>query len=122
MVSLFPSENVTDTAHFESALVNLVNYISSVATQARIIITGQFWTNQVKETACIQAAATTGATYVRIDQFDTAAYKERVGNSVFGDDYQWHQIDNAAVAEHPSDAGMQAIANAILDGLFSYAF
>jgi len=113
-------ENVRDDTHFEVALTSLVNYLKleEVAPNARIVITGQYWTNAFREAACYNAAVATGSTFVQINQFDTPAYKERVGNYVYGDDNQLHMINNTGVAEHPSDAGMLGIAEAILNGVF----
>ena len=110
-------ENVKDVTNYELALVSLVNYLKLIAPDAQVLITGQFWTNAAKETACRNAATRTNSIFVQINQFDTPAYKERVGNLVYGDDNQWHYITDQGVADHPSDAGMQAIANAILDAI-----
>ena len=101
---------------FEDALCRLVAAIRTFINP-RIVITGQFWTNEVKEAACINAATRTGATYVPINQYYTADYIERVGNPVYGDDGLIHYIDNAAVAIHPSDLGMEKIAEAILNAI-----
>ena len=101
---------------FEDALCRLIATIRMFITP-RFVITGQFWTRPARETACINAAARTGATYVRINQYDTAEYKESVGNQVYGDDGYWHTIDNVAVADHPSDLGMEKIAEAILNAV-----
>lgn len=106
----------TDPGHvseFEAGLGRLIDAIR-LFINPRIVITGQYWTDAEKERACINAAANKGATYVRIDQYYTAEYKERVGNYVYGDDGQQHMIDNVAVAQHPSDLGMEKIAEAIL--------
>ena len=107
-------ENVRDDANFGDALFYLVNYLKQVAPGARVVITGQFWTNATREAACQSAATRSGSTFVQINQFDRPEYKETIGNSVYGDDGQWHQITDQFVAAHPSDAGMQAIADAIL--------
>ena len=103
--------------NFQVALYSLIMYLKEVAPAARIVVTGQYWTHAAKETACINAARAAGVTYVRINQYDTPEYKERVGGWVYGDDGNQHQINDAAVAEHPSDLGMQKIAEAILDAI-----
>ena len=108
-------ENVSyeHTATFESALRDLIAYIYTITPTTKIVITGQFWTNEDKETACINAAKYYNLTFVKINQYDTPVYKESVGNYVYGDDGQQHEITHAGVANHPSDIGMKAIANAI---------
>ena len=111
-------ENVSNTSGFQNALTNLYNYVTGIAPNARVIITGQFWPNSEKEAACKNVATAKGATYVKINQYGNSAYEERVGNYVYGDDGQWHMIDRSDVASHPSDAGMQAIANEILAVLY----
>ena len=107
-------ENVRDDANFGDALFYLVNYLKQVAPGARVVITGQFWTNATREAACQSAATRSGSTFVQINQFDRPEYKETIGNPVYGDDGQWHTVTDQFVAAHPSDAGMQAIADAIL--------
>lgn len=111
-------ENVEDPyePQFGAALGRLIDAIR-LFINPRIVITGQFWTNSVLEAQCINAAAQKGATYVQINQYDTAEYKERVGNPVYGDDGIQHYIDFAAVADHPSDLGMEKIAEAILNAV-----
>ena len=111
-------ENVQqDKAHFGYALINLVNELKSVASNARIIITGLFWSDSVKEAACVAAANSTGSTYVEIDQYDRDEYKERVGGIVYDANGGAHAINHAAVAAHPSDLGMEMIAKEILDAI-----
>ena len=101
---------------YADALCRLVAVIRSVISP-RFVITGQFWTNAAKEAACIDAASRTGSTYVQINQYYTEEYIERVGNPVYGDDGQTHYINNEAVAIHPSDLGMEKIAEAILNAI-----
>jgi lysophospholipase L1-like esterase len=110
-------ENVQDETNFELALVSVINYVKEKAPNARIVVTGQFWTRPAREIACRNAAIRTGSTYVRICQYDLPEYKETIGGLVYGDDGYQHAITDYMVAQHPSDAGMEAIANAILDAI-----
>ena len=111
-------ENVRDKTNFENALVVLIrDVIQQVAPSAKIIITGLFWSDAQKEAAIVNAASTTRVTYVEIDQYDTAEYKETVGGvsyDIYGNAYF---LTNAAVAAHPSDLGMEMIAKEILDAI-----
>ena len=102
---------------FEDNLWAMVNYIHLFSPNPRIVITGQFWTNAAKEAACINAARRQGATYVQINQYDTDEYKERVGNWLYDINGQLYQINDEGVAAHPSDLGMEKIAEAILDAI-----
>ena len=110
-------ENVVDKVSFENALVVLINTIESVARTAKIILTGLFWSDAQKEAACVNAANRTSATYVQIDQYDRAEYKESVGGIVYDAYGNPHEINNIAVAAHPSDLGMEMIAKEILDAV-----
>ena len=115
-------ENVKkeDISRFETELTNLYDYATGIAPNARVIITGQFWVNSAKETACRNVANAKHATFVQINQYGSSSvYMESIGNSVYGDDGQWHVITRADVASHPSDAGMQGIANEILSALYN---
>jgi hypothetical protein len=109
-------ENVPDSyvIYLEDSLVGLYDYVHEIAPSAQIIITGQYWYKPEKETACMNAASRTGATFVKLDQYGVAAYEEKVGNYVYGDDGLLHMINHPGVASHPSDLGMQAIANELL--------
>lgn len=111
-------ENVQDKTNFENALVVLIrDVIQVVAPSAKIIITGLFWSDAQKEAAIVNAASRTNVTYVEIDQYNTAEYKETVGGvsyDIYGNAYF---LTNAAVAAHPSDLGMEMIAKEILDAI-----
>ena len=104
-------------SQFETNLVALVNYVHLFSPNPRIVITGQFWTNAAKEAACINAARRQEVTYVQINQYDMPEYKETIGGLVYGDDGQQHAITDYMVAQHPSDLGMEKIAEAILNAV-----
>lgn len=101
----------------QALVENLIDSIKTNCPNAEIVITGMFWSNNTKETYLHNAATAKECTFVQINQFDTQAYKESVGNQVYGDDGQLHTIDNGGVAAHPSDAGMEAIADTIFNVL-----
>lgn len=110
-------ENVTDTSTFETRLNALVASVKSYCPDATIVMTGNFWTNQTKEGIIEAVAALNDCIFVPIDQYDTAEYKQSVGNQVYGDDGQLHTITDSGVAIHPNDAGMAAIAEEIIKSL-----
>lgn len=111
-------ENVQDKTNFENALIVLIrDVIQQVAPNAKIIMTGLFWSDAQKEAAIVNAASSTGVTYVEIDQYDRDEYKERVGGIVYDVSGNPYAITNAAVAAHPSDLGMEMIAKEILDAI-----
>jgi alpha-galactosidase len=113
-------ENVQDPnrTNFENALVVLIrDVIKVVAPSAKIVMTGLFWSDAQKEAAIVNAASRTNVTYVEIDQYDTAEYKETVGGLSYDTNGNAYYLNNAAVAAHPSDRGMEMIAKEILDAI-----
>ena len=102
----------------ENALVDFINHLISRAPSAQIIVTNQFWPNADKDAACYNAAVRTGVTFVNVNFGQYAACREVFGHLVWGDDGEQHAINHDGVASHPSDVGMQAIADAILGAIY----
>lgn len=113
MVVIRIGENVQSTSGYKANLLWLVDLVKSLVPNAMIIITGNFWTNESKDTIQKQVAEQTNSIWVRLAQLDTAENKSHIGAQVYGDDGQWHTVDNSGVANHPSDQGMKAIAECI---------
>ena len=109
-----PNGNVLS---FQSALGNLVDYIYSISPNAKVVITTMYWANTSKDAAIAGAANAKHIDLVSINQFGITAYEESVGHYVYGDDDAIHEITNSGVANHPSNVGMAAIANAILTAI-----
>lgn len=109
-----PSGNVLS---FQSALGNLVDYIYSISPNAKVVITTMYWANTSKDAAIAGAANAKNIDLIPISQFGITAYEESVGHYVYGDDDAIHEITNSGVANHPSNVGMAAIANAILTAI-----
>lgn len=109
-----PSGNVSS---FQSALGNLVDYIYSISQNAKVVITTMYWANTSKDAAIAGAANAKHIDLIPINQFGITAYEESVGHYVYGDDNAIHEITNSGVANHPSNVGMAAIANAILTAI-----
>ncbi|MGC5744376.1 SGNH/GDSL hydrolase family protein [Chryseobacterium sp. NFX27] len=105
-------ENATSipVATYKTEFRNLITYIQSKVPTARIIIGGMFWSNAGLEGAMQQIAIEKNLTYVDMSGLDIAANKSFIGDTVQGDDGQTHTVDNAGVANHPNNAGMEAIA------------
>lgn len=111
-------ENVSNTSGFEAALNSMIAYIYTVNANARILITSMFWANEAKDAALKNAATTNGLTYVKISQYGNSAYQEATGHYTYNTDFTAiSEITNSAVARHPSNKGMCAIANEILGAL-----
>jgi hypothetical protein len=99
-----------DSVDCENALKELVSSIKKINRSAIIYITGVFWPNATKETAIINVASSEKIKYINIDKYYTDSYLQEIGNQVYGDDGQYHVINNKGVANHPNDSGMSVIA------------
>ena len=108
-----PAANVSG---LQNALQNLINYIKGV-TNAKIVMTGMFYSNNTKENILSTVAANNGIDFIKILQLATSGNKEAVGHYVYGDDDAIHEINDSGVASHPNNKGMLAIANAILSDI-----
>ena len=115
-------ENVTYSANFKAEFKNLINYIISKEPQATILIGGTFWYSAEKDTDMKAVADELGITFVSMQGLDTPSNRATLSTQVYGDDNQWHTISDGGsiaqgVADHPSDAGMEAIAQRLFIGL-----
>ena len=117
LVVLRIGENVTYYADYQNQYKLLVQHIQTVNPNAQIILGGLFWTNEPIETAMRNVADELQLPYVVLNHLDTPTYKESLGNFVYGDDGELHEITNAGVAEHPSDLGMNEIAKSLFSAL-----
>jgi hypothetical protein len=111
-------ENVTNNNGFGSALNNLLAYIYSIAQNARVLVTSMFWANSATDEILKNFADSHGLTYVKINQFGYSAYEEAIGHYTYNTDFTAiSEITNTGVAQHPSNKGMCAIANEILNAI-----
>jgi len=110
-------ENVGSLTSFDVSLQNLVNYIKGKVPDARIIITGVFWTSPPKDSIFSAVARANNLTYVELSSLNIAANKAFMGATVYDAQGNTHFIDNQLVADHPNDIGMTAIANAIFKAI-----
>jgi len=111
-------ENVAETpeslATFTADYVDLIQYIQGKSPNATIILCTSYftWGNDIK-TSMINAAIALNLPYIDLDSLDIPANNSFIGAEVYGDDNILHTINDGAVAAHPSDVGMAAIANLI---------
>ncbi len=106
-------ENVENLTNFDVSLQDLVDYIKGKVPDARIIITGVFWTFAAKDSIFSAVARSNNLTFVELSSLNIAANKAFMGATVYDAMGNTHYIDNQLVADHPNDIGMTAIANAI---------
>ena len=112
-------ENIkyTDINDCEEWFTSLVEGIHSINNTASVFITGVFWTDPVKDAAIKNVAQKYNLKYINIDKICTSENMESLGNPVWGNDGEIHYIDYEAVAMHPNDSGMEAIAEAIYQAI-----
>lgn len=110
-------ENATYSGTFKAEFASLISYIKTKNTTAKILIGGVFWADNNKDTAMTQVAAENNMTFVKLSHLDSPSNRSYMGAQVKGDDGQWHTVNNTGVAAHPSDAGMDAIANELFNAL-----
>lgn len=117
-------ENVTWSSGYQAAFQALVEYVQSKAPLAQVIISGDYWTGHAATDADQQAiAAAKGLLYIPLVQLDTPANRSSESAVVSGADGVTHVISEAAglasaVAAHPGDAGMRAMADEIYNQMY----
>ena len=112
-------ENVDNLTNFDVSLQSLVNYIKGKVPDARIIITGVFWTSAPKDSIFSAVARSNNLTYVELSSLNIAANRAFMGATVYDAMGNIHFIDNQLVADHPNDIGMTAIANTIYKAIMN---
>ena len=108
-----------DSVECENALKELVLRIKTINRSAKLFMTGVFWPNATKETAIMNVASSENIKYINIDKYYTDSNIQAVGNQVYGDDGQYHVIEHGGVANHPNDAGMNAIASELYKAIIA---
>jgi len=108
-------ENVTDVVNLGTSLATLYDYIKTKAPYCRVIVSGMYWGDSAKEVVLSAFASSKSLSFVQLSHLNTPENNSTIGAIVKGDDGQDHAIDWAAVAAHPGDLGMEAIANALFN-------
>jgi hypothetical protein len=110
-------ENVKEMQGFEQSYLRFIQYIKEKSPAARIVASGNFWTNEAKDLAIINAAKTAGILFIPLSELDIRENKSAIGAIVTGDDGMQHTVDHNGVANHPGDEGMKQIAEKIYQHL-----
>lgn len=110
-------ENVTDVANLEVEYGNLITYMQTQCPTASFVIGGSFWISPSKDAAIANVANAKGIPFVAKSDLYQPMYKSAIGNIVKGDDGLDHIVDNAGVADHPGDLGMEKIAERLFNAL-----
>lgn len=121
-VQLGENARMDDTG-FAADFPALIQYIRAKAPNARVIIVGNFWKDDVQEQVKQQCAAAYGCSYADLSSIAVTVYPGAVG-SPSAYTYNYETVYNAdgvgmvssepAVNLHPNDAGMRAIAESVL--------
>jgi hypothetical protein len=116
LVTIQLGENVADKTTFEQDLESLIAYVHAKAPKAKIIIIGDFWDKE-RNTIRQTAAQNTNCPFADISAIiNNKEYQSKEGNECLGKDGNTIKV-SAAAATHPSDKGMQYIANAVLKAM-----
>ena len=109
-------ENVSNLTTFQDDYEELVKYVMDNARNARIVLVGDFWTNDEQEEMKEKVANKLQIPYVDLSAIqNNSTYQAGLGTMVEGSDGVQHKIEHAGVAVHPGDKGMQFIAEKIID-------
>lgn len=117
LVTVQLGENITDTNSLEDDFDYLVKHIMGKCPKAKIIIIGNFWTDDRVESVKEKIAERNDCVYISLkDIQDIAYYKSKIGNQVYDDEKNSIVVDKESVAKHPGNEGMKYIAEQIYNG------
>lgn len=115
LITIQLGENASNLDSWEKDFEELICYVSSIASQATIIVVGDFWSNGSRDELKKCAAENTGVIYVSLDGIrDNSEYYAGRGTIVEDSEGNDHIIEHNGVANHPGDKGMAAIAERII--------
>ena len=118
LVTIQLGENVSRLETFEKDFETLIAYVKEKAPKARILVIGDFWTHENREELKKQAVEDAGAEFVSLDGIrDSGEYQCGIGATVYDAEGAAHSVDHEAIASHPGDKGMQAIADKVIEVL-----
>ena len=118
LVTIQLGENAEDLSTFEQDFEELIRYVQAKSPGARMLVIDDFWPNGERSRMKQNAAEKTGAEFVSLKDIQGSADVEAgVGAVVYDPAGNPHTVENADVAAHPGDRGMQAIADRIIEAL-----
>ena len=118
LVTIQLGENVEDLSTFEQDFEELIRYVQAKAPGAKILVIDDFWPNGERSRMKQNAVERTGAEFISLKDIQGSADVEAgVGAVVYDPAGNPHTVENADVAAHPGDRGMQAIADRIIEAL-----
>ena len=118
LVTIQLGENAEDLTTFEQDLEDLIRYVQAKAPEAKILVIDDFWPNEERSRMKQNAAEKTGAEFISLKDIQGSIDAVAgTGAVVFDPAGNPHTVENADVAAHPGDRGMQAIADRIIEAL-----
>lgn len=116
LVTIQLGENASDLTTFKEDYISLINYIKENAPKAQLIIVGDFWENGNRDSMKETVASECDVTYVSLAEIkNNTDYQCGIGAIVYDSEGNEHTVEHEGVAVHPSNKGMEYIANAILN-------
>lgn len=116
LVTIQLSENVLELSTFQSDFEELIRYIQKNASNAKIIVIGDFWDTEQKDEMKKKACAATGVHFVSLDDIKgLKEYQCGMGAVVYDEQGNSHVVEHDGTALHPSDEGMTWIAEKALE-------
>lgn len=114
LITVQLSENARMNRGLERSFKDLLRHIRKKCPNAQVILVDDFWSD-AKSAAKKKAAESLKIPFADLSDIrGKEEYKQTVGGAVYGSDGEIHFIDLENVANHPNDAGMEAIAQAII--------
>jgi len=113
LVILRIGENVSDLTDFDISIQGLIDYVKLKAPSANIVMTGTFFAYAAMNVLLSTAAIANGLPYTELSSLRIPANQSSIGATVYDEDGNPHLVNSNGVAQHPNDAGMDAIADKI---------
>lgn len=118
LVTVQLAENASDLSTYQEDYVSLLNHIKDKAPNARVLVVGDFWSNDNRDVLKQNAVKETGLEYVSLEGItDNKDYYCGLGTTVYDKDGKEHVVEHSGVANHPGDSGMKAIADRMIEVL-----
>lgn len=115
LITLQLGENVTGLETFEDDFDELLTILAERAPKARILVIGDFWINEERNTLKNEIAQRKNLEFIDLNEIAyNPVFRSAIGAKVYDSDGNEHVIQHEGVASHPGDAGMAYIASEII--------
>ena len=116
LITVQLSENCSDLTTFQSDFAALLDHIrQQCGNETEVVVIDDFWSDE-KSNQKRDVCEEMGIVFVDLSDIrGRKEYQAGYGTPVSGDDGMEHIIEHAGVASHPGDAGMEVIAQRVLE-------